>query len=217
MSIIYRTLVMTLLLFVAGSLQANGKDSVDHAAALSEQLAEYSSFQASFTQYLVDGSGSRVQESKGELKARRPGYFYWRTDPPMEQVIVADGKEVTVYDPDLLQASVYAMEQQLSSTPALLLSGEVLDLDESFTIRHEKIDDRSEQFTLIPKQPDSLFLELRLLFVDGVLDEMRLHDSLEQRSVLMFDDVVLNEEIDDDAFELEFGDEVDVIREQDGL
>lgn len=206
------SLLLLLLLTVSLPVAANGNE--DQAAALSDRLSDYSTFQASFTQYLADSRGEKVQETKGELKARRPGYFYWRTEQPMEQVIVSDGKEVTVYDPDLLQATVYPMDQQLSATPALLLSGEVGDLAESFTIQHEKVNSTTERFTLEPRQPDSMFLELRLLFVDGVLDEMRLFDAMEQLSVLMFDDVVLNEDIADERFTIDLDDSVDVIREQ---
>ncbi|TVP53070.1 MAG: outer membrane lipoprotein carrier protein LolA [Halomonadaceae bacterium] len=205
-------LVLTLMLSVALPVAANGDE--DQAAALSAKLSNYTTFQASFTQYLADSRGEKVQETHGDLKARRPGYFYWRTDPPMEQVIVSNGTEVTVYDPDLLQATVYPMDQQLSATPALLLSGEIDDLAESFRISHEQVNSNSERFTLEPRQPDSMFLQLRLLFVDGVLDEMRLFDAMEQLSVLMFDDVVLNEDIADDRFTIDLDDSVDVIREQ---
>ncbi|MDX1589544.1 MAG: outer membrane lipoprotein chaperone LolA [Oleiphilaceae bacterium] len=196
-----------------GGQKAGGEAA---AKALSERLSGYSTFQARFTQFLADGSGDRVQESRGELKARRPGYFYWHSEPPLEQVIVSDSEEVIVYDPDLLQATVYPMDQKLSATPALLLSGEVGDLTESFSIRYEEVTSSRHRFILEPKEPDSLFLELKLLFEDGVLDEMRLYDAMEQLSVLMFDDVVLNESIDDDVFTLELDDSVDVIRGQAG-
>lgn len=197
--------------------QANEDErSAKAAEALRERLSGYTTFQASFTQFMADGRGDQVQESRGKLKARRPGYFYWRTEPPLEQVIVSDGEKVTVYDPDLMQATVYPMEKQLSATPALLLSGEVKDLAESFDITHEQISEDKERFTLEPVQADSLFLELKLIFVDGVLDEMRLYDAMDQLSVLMFNDVVLNETVEDDIFTLDLDDSVDVIREQVG-
>ena len=202
-------------LFAMPSL-ASAND-VDHADKLSSQLSEYRSFQAGFTQRVEDGRGAAPQETTGELKARRPGYFYWKTDAPMEQIIVADGERVTVYDPDLLQASVYAMEQQLSQTPALLLSGEVVDLAESFRISHDTFGDSGEEYTLVPREPGSLFEELTLVFVEDLLVEMRLVDAMEQRSVLEFENVSINEDIADDVFELDLPEDVDVIRGQEGL
>lgn len=199
--------VLALLL----SVTAQGSGSKTNAAALSEMLSGYESYQAEFTQTVTTDEGERIQESTGQIKARRGGDFYWRTDPPLEQTIVTAGDEVKVYDPDLLQVTVYPLEDRIASTPALLLSGEVVDLASSFKIRREDEEDR-KVFILEPRDKDTLFLELAMVFRDGVLREMRLHDSLDQHSRLRFDDVVLNESIADARFELDIPDNVDVIR-----
>lgn len=34
------------------------------------------------------------------MTVKRPGLFYWHTDAPQEQVVVSDGKNVTLWDPD---------------------------------------------------------------------------------------------------------------------
>ena len=202
--------VLMLTLMAVGTVHA--KDHARAASELSELLSDYSTYQASFTQFVTDGRGDRVQQTEGQLKAKRPGRFYWHTDAPMEQIIVARGDEVKVYDPDLLQVTVYPMDEQLSSTPALLLSGEVVDLEKSFHITRESDDEGGEKFILEPLDQDALFLELIMEFQDGVLREMRLHDSLDQHSRLRFRDIELNETIDDSVFELDIPDGVDVIR-----
>lgn len=199
--------VLALLLSVA----AHGSDSKENAEALSEMLAGYESYQAQFTQTVRTDEGERIQESTGQIKARRGGDFYWHTDPPLEQTIVTAGDEVKVYDPDLLQVTVYPLEDRIASTPALLLSGEVVDLAASFRITRED-GQGQDVFILEPRDEDTLFLELAMVFRDGVLREMRLHDSLDQHSRLQFEDVVLNEPIDDERFSLDVPDNVDVIR-----
>ena len=74
--------------------------------ALVERLQKISTISGSFVQYSVDQKGVRVQESHGEFKAKRPDFFYWRTEEPLEQEIYSDGERVTVYDPDLEQATI---------------------------------------------------------------------------------------------------------------
>ena len=47
------------------------------AEQLADTLKSYRTYQASFIQILVNESGGQVQETRGELKAKRPGLFYW--------------------------------------------------------------------------------------------------------------------------------------------
>lgn len=182
------------------------------AASLAAILKDYRTYQAEFIQIVVDAKGSKVQESRGHLKAKRPGLFYWESAKPMSQFIAADGKMVKVYDPDLEQVTIQPMDKQLASTPALLLSGQVDNLAQTYDVSVEKQGTHTTEFTLVPKNPDSLFVSLRLTFYKGELQEMRLHDSLDQRSILSFDHIVVNEPIDNAAFELQYPDDVDVIQ-----
>lgn len=179
---------------------------------LTKRLQDYRTYEASFIQYVVDKTGQRIQEMRGELRAKRPGLFYWHTQPPLEQMIVADGREVKVYDPDLEQVTIQPMDNRISATPALLLSGNVSGLDEAYDVTLRTMDKRVEEYVLRPRNPDSLFVSLSLWFENGVLKEMRLQDSLEQRSTLGFHDVSINKAVSDDAFTLNVPEGVDVIR-----
>lgn len=179
--------------------------------ALAAKLEQYRTYQADFIQVVVDGTGSKVQESRGLLKAKRPGLFYWKAETPFAQTIVADGEKVEVYDPDLEQVTIKPMDEQMASTPALLLSGQVDHLEEAYRVTRPDGASMGEEFVLEPKNPDSLFLSLRLRFRDGVLTEMRLRDSLDQVSILSFQDVKVNESVSNEVFEMEYPDSVDVI------
>jgi outer membrane lipoprotein carrier protein len=204
--------IMALLL--AFALPALAEDSGEDAAAeLASMLESYESFQSSFIQIVVNENGNRVQESRGALKAKRPGLFYWETSQPHSQFVVSDGDKVEVYDPDLEQVTIHSLDEKVSTTPALLLSGEVDNLDETYEISMRSVGENTREFTLEPKSEDSLFVSLRLTFFKGELQEMRMQDSLSQLSVLSFDDVRINEEVSDSAFVLEYPDDVDVIRD----
>lgn len=211
-----RLIQITLITLCLAALPAFAQSGGSEKAAelLSKRLSDYQSYQADFEQTVESADGERIQKTTGELSARRGGDFFWHTDPPIEQKIVTAGDKVRVYDPDLRQVTVYPLEERIASTPALLLAGEVGDLSETFRIRRETIGN-GERFILEPKDGDTLFLKLSMRFDDeGVLREMQLHDSLDQRSDLLFRNVVLNESIPDDRFELDAPDDVDVIRNE---
>lgn len=194
----------------ATAMSATGGDQP--AARLAATLEDYRTYQADFIQIVVDARGSKVQESRGHLKAKRPGLFYWESARPMSQFIAADGKYVTVYDPDLEQVTIQPMDKQVASTPALLLSGQVDNLAQTYDVSVEKQGTNTTEFTLVPKNPDSLFVSLKLTFYKGELQEMRLHDSLDQRSILSFDNIKVNQPVSDSAFVLKYPDDVDVIQ-----
>ena len=202
---------LAMAVFLSGQAVANeaGAD-VDELASL---LKSYESYQADFIQIVVNENGNKVQETRGTLKAKRPGLFYWETSAPLSQFIVSDGETVEVYDPDLEQVTIHNLDDRVQSTPALLLSGEVDNLEETYKVSGRQIGDNTREFTLEPRSPDSLFTSLRLTFFKGELQEMRMQDSLGQLSVLSFQDIRVNGAVPDTAFSLEYPDTVDVIRD----
>ncbi len=207
-------LMMTLLLTVGMAGPATAAEESESAAAeLSDLLAGYKSFEASFIQIVVNGNNQRVQETRGELKAKRPGLFYWETSTPLPQFIVSDGKTVEVYDPDLEQVTVHNLDERVATTPALLLSGEVGNLKDNYEVSGKALAGDTREYTLTPLDEDSLFVSLKLKFSDGTLQEMRMRDSLSQLSVLSFHNIQVNGNVSDSVFRLDYPDTVDVIRD----
>lgn len=183
------------------------------ADELAGLLESYQSYQADFIQIVVNQNGNNVQETRGSLKAKRPGMFYWETSAPLSQFIVSNGDTVEVYDPDLEQVTIHNLDDRVQSTPALLLSGQVDNLEQTYRVTGRQIGDNTLEFTLEPRSPDSLFTSLRLTFFKGELQEMRMQDSLGQVSILSFDDIRLNEPVAASAFTLEYPEGVDIIRD----
>jgi len=206
--------LLVLALCVLPVSVVNAQETIDNPAPeLAGLLQGYKSFEASFIQIVVNENGSQVQESRGHLKAKRPGLFYWETTSPHSQFIASDGSQVEVYDPDLEQVTVHKLDDRVATTPALLLSGEVENLDESYRISGRKLGEKTREFTLEPRNQDSLFVSLRLTFYGDELQEMRMQDSLAQLSVLSFQDIRVNGTVSDAVFSLEYPDTVDVIRD----
>ncbi len=206
-------LVVSLVFMISAQAQDNTAAQDKAAADLASILQGYQSYQADFIQIVVNENGRSVQETKGALKARRPGLFYWESHSPMSQFIVSNGKTVEVYDPDLEQVTIHNLDEQVQTTPALLLSGEVSNLDKTYRVALRELGDDTREYTLEPRSPDSLFVSLRLTFFKGELQEMRMKDSLSQLSVLSFSHIRVNDEIDTSAFTLNYPEGVDIIRD----
>lgn len=188
-------------------------DSVadDAAERLSERLEPLETYHASFEQKILDGSGERLQEAHGEMWLARPGLLRWEVAAPYAQTVVSDGEDVYLYDPDLEQVTVQAVDERVTHTPALLLSGDIGDLTASYDVYHENSGE--EVFTLVPSTADTLFEELNLMFEGDRLTELWMTDSTGQRTAIMFSAIRQNADIPDERFTFTIPDGVDVIRE----
>lgn len=204
-----RMLLLTVLSFSSVAAMADDEVAVQR---LTELLNQAQTITARFSQLTLDGSGTQLQETAGELSLKRPGLFNWHTDEPMEQLLVSNGEKVWLYDPDLEQVTIQTLDQRLTHTPALLLSGDVSQIRENFAITHTE-GGNVVDFILKPKSKDSLFDSLRLSFRNKVLNDMQLIDSIGQRTNILFLNVKMNEKLDDSLFTFEIPPGADVIQE----
>ncbi|HZX51380.1 MAG TPA: outer membrane lipoprotein chaperone LolA [Pseudomonas sp.] len=204
-----RMLLLTVLSF--SSVAAVADDSLA-VQRLTELLNQAQTISARFSQLTLDGSGTQLQETAGQLALKRPGLFRWHTDAPMEQLLVSNGEKVWLYDPDLEQVTIQTLDQRLTHTPALLLSGDVSKISENFEISHSESGNVVD-FILKPKSKDSLFDSLRLSFRNKVLNDMQLIDSIGQRTNILFLGVKMNEALDDGLFTFDIPEDADVIQE----
>lgn len=179
---------------------------------LSQLLNQSKTIDAQFSQLTLDASGSSLQETTGQMTVQRPGLFYWHTDAPQEQVVVSDGAKVTLWDPDLEQATIKKLDQRLTQTPALLLSGDISKISESFDITSKEQGEVLD-FTLKPKTKDTLFDSLRLSFRKGLINDMQLIDSVGQRTNILFNGVRNNQPVAPDRFTFKVPAGADVIQE----
>ena len=208
-----RLFIFTLSILLSFAALANKQTQASALKDLVESLNKIKTLSATFVQYSVDQRGARIQESRGELKADRGGKFYWRTYEPLEQVVISDGKEVTVYDPDLEQATVQAVGSQVQTTPAILFSGDTQKIGQLFEVEVQRSEPAIRQFFLKPKTEDSLFEGLKLRFTGSNVSELRITDALGQESTMSFIQTQINQVLPEDTFELKFPAGTDIIRD----
>lgn len=142
-----------------------------------------------FVQQVYDGKGRLKETSSGRVALSVPRLFRWEYVKPHEQLIVADGRKVWIYDPDLEQATVREQGSEEASSPlAALLAPE--RLDRQFDVSEEAGSrDGLHWLALSPKVgADASFQYASLGFGPQGLSRMEITDAAGQRTVLRFSD-----------------------------
>ncbi len=206
---VFRMLLLAVMAMLVLPAQADDAAAV---ARLTHLLSQAQTLTARFSQLTLDGSGTQLQETAGELSLKRPGLFRWHTDAPQEQLLVSNGQKVGLFDPDLNQVTIQTLDQRLTHTPALLLSGDVSKISDNFAISHKE-GGSVVDFILKPKAKDSLFDNLRLSFRNGVINDMQLIDGSGQRTNILFLSVQMNQPLDAAQFSFQPPADADVIEE----
>jgi outer membrane lipoprotein carrier protein len=173
-------------------------------------LADVKTLQADFEQTLIGADGEVLEESSGTLEISRPGRFRWSYREPYEQQLLADGLNIWSYDVDLAQVSVKPQSVALANTPALLLSG-TNDALQEFNDEGSYVDGGLTWVRMAPKNTDSGFKRVELGFDSDSLTRMVFYDNLEQTTVVILNNVIVNAAIDDEVFVFELPEDVDVV------
>jgi outer membrane lipoprotein carrier protein len=146
--------------------------------------------QAAFTQTVTSTDGARKKLSSGEFEFARPNRFRFSYTKPYQQLIVADGQKVWIFDTDLNQASSRQVAQALGSTPAALLAGAALEPE--FTLQAQPSAGGLDWVQATPAAKDGPFQRMRVGFKGKALAAVEITDSFGQVSRLEFSRFVPN-------------------------
>ena len=169
---------------VLGLVLAAAAAHADAVDTLREFVRDVKSGKAAFTQVVSAADGARKKTSSGDFEFLRPGRFRFQYTKPFEQLIVADGSKVWIYDADLNQASSRKLGQAIGATPAALLAGSSLDAD--FVLAPQPARDGLEWAKAVPKAKDGPFQSMSIGFRGRELAAVEIIDSFGQRSLLSF-------------------------------
>jgi outer membrane lipoprotein carrier protein len=156
-------------------------DSVD---TLRQFIREVKTGRAQFTQTVTSPDGVKKKTSSGSFEFARPNRFRFVYNKPFDQVIVADGQKVWIYDADLNQASSRKFSAAIGSTPAALLAGGSLDKD--FHLAAQPAKDGLAWVQATPKANEGTFKTLRVGFRGQELAAVEVVDAFDQHSLLQF-------------------------------
>jgi len=180
----------------------------DIAAKLNTLLNSLNTFQADFSQQITTETGESLDQLSGHFALKKPGKFRWEVTQPFSQVLVADGRYLWQYDADLEQAMVRDLEQSLSGTPAQLLSGSLTELEKTYKIEYQH---HSMEIFLLTPIDESQFETIQLTFASGVLQHLKLIDTLGQTTNVQFSHARFGMALDDSLFSLKIEPGVELV------
>jgi len=170
------------------------------------------SFSADFTQTVYDSDSVALQESVGSVELMRPGRFRWTYTEPTNQVIVADGLTLWVYDEDIKQVTVQPQSTTLGSAPIGLLSGQKT-IESEFTVTELGEEQGLQWFELEPMVQDTDFNAIYIALDENGLNAMELRDNFEQATQIKFTNFKKNVAIDKVRFSFTPPEDADVVGE----
>jgi outer membrane lipoprotein carrier protein len=186
--------VCSLLLFMPAAAGASATP-----AWFTDFFTGLQTLQADFDQQVLDGNRQLLQSSKGHMWIHRPGRFRWDYETPYRQQLIADGNNLWSYDESLEQATVQPASELLTSTPAMLLSGDK-PLELLFNIEQTSAVPGQQRVTLTPKSDDSNVTRLQVYFSGKLLTGIDAEDSFGNTTRFSFTALERNPELDDELF-----------------
>lgn len=205
--------IKTILFFIFASFffaHAYAQQDADHLTTL---LKNMHGMQAHFTQSILDKNGNVMQTNSGKMALQRPNQFRWEVTKPIRQLIVTNGKQLWIYDPDLEQVTIRKLVKAAGETPAMLLSDENLALTHEFSVKPLKKIKAITWYLLIPKDKSSVISQLKLGFKENEIRGMQIEDHLGHLTQIEFSQVKSNKPVEAALFNFKPPAHVDVINE----
>jgi outer membrane lipoprotein carrier protein len=174
-----RLAVLTIALF-STSVFAGGRDDL---AAFTKGLK---GLDGQFTQQVFDANCKPKESSSGRVALSAPRLFRWEYTKPYEQLIVADGSHVWVYDPDLQQVTRRAQGAEEQNSPLAALV-DPAKLERDYVLHDAGNADGLDWLDIAPKKAsDTGFRSARLGFGPEGLATMQVTDALGQKTRIEF-------------------------------
>ncbi len=209
---LHTVFVATLLIaYHAVSMPADARNGLE---SLEKDVKTVKSGKSEFTQTVTSparantatgqpsGEAPRMKNSSGSFEFQRPGKFKFQYKKPFEQLILADGVSLWIYDADLNQASQRKQSAAFANTPAALIASatELSALRNEFTLENAPEKDGLVWVSAKPKSADSTLQIVRIGFKGEALQQLDITDSFGQRSVIHFNAMQINPSLPDSSF-----------------
>ena len=177
---------------------------------LLQQLKNIKTLQAGFVQENYDAKNNLLQKQTGNFIVTESGEFIWNIAAPYEQKIISDGKVLKIFDPDLEQVTLKALDKKAQVIPLLLFSSEGSAIAQQYEINNPAQD----VFDLHARDKSSLFEKMQISFHNGMPTSLTIIDSMNQKTLVRFEKVVANQPLKASLFQFETPVGVDVIDER---
>jgi outer membrane lipoprotein carrier protein len=168
---------------------------MDAKQQLKVKLAELKTYQANFTQTVIDIENTLLQQADGRIVLQQPNKLYWELFEPNESVLMADGNNIWNVDPFLEQVVVYTSDATLKNNPLILLTN-----PDSSQWQEFEVSQSENQFIITPRELNGGIELLRLVFNGDTLVELESQDGQQQKSLLSFTEIKQNKALPEGTF-----------------
>ena len=174
---------------------------------------------AEFTQVVTapprDGQAARTRTSSGSFEFARPNRFRFAYAKPFQQVIVADGKTLWLYDVDLNQVTQQSQQKILGATPAALIASEadLASLKKDFDLQELPEANGLQWVQATPRQKDGQLRSVKIGLRGNELAALDIQDGFGQRSQISFSKVELNAAVPEETFRFRAPNGADIVKQ----
>ena len=186
-----------LILFITVSINSVFvlASDLDAKQQLKVKLVKLLTYQANFTQTVIDIENTLLQQATGRLVLQQPDKFFWELFEPNESVLLADGDNIWNIDPFLEQVVVNGADVALENNPLILLTNPASSQWQEFEVSQS-----DNQFIITPRELNGGIESLRLVFNNDTLVELESQDGQQQKSLLLFSEIQQNHSLPADTF-----------------
>jgi len=205
--------LITLVALTALQASASGLESLDTF------VSTVKSGHAEFTQVVTlpakDGQTAHHKTSSGEFDFSRPNKFKFSYKKPFEQLIVADGRRVWMYDTDMNQVSSRKQSDVYAASPVALIasSSNMKAIEADFDLSPAPASQGIEWVVATPKSKDGMLQSIRIGFKDTHLEKIEILDGFGQRSLMTITAMQINPAMPSNIFQFKPPAGADVIQQ----
>ena len=175
----------------------------NEAGGARDELAQFAAnlerFQAEFTQTVKSGDGRVQDQTQGEVWLQKPDKLRWVYSGEYPEIIVADGKNIWIYDESLEQVTVKPQSEEATDSPLMILI-DVGKLDQQFQVTELGEFEGMDLLELKSLDSESEFERILLGMVQDGIRLMAMEDAFGQRTEIHFQNVKVNAPADPGLF-----------------
>jgi len=164
--------------------------SLTAKAELKVKLSNLVSYSADFSQSISDISGKELQRSSGTLTLQTPNMLRWETQLPDETLLIADGTTVWNVDPFVEQVTVMQQESVTQNNPLMLLVS-----DDEKQWNAVTVEKKESRFLVVSQDENANIVSLNIAFDGDQLMRLQSTDRQQQKSLLIFSNIVQNQPV----------------------
>jgi len=166
---------------------------------LEKFAGELERFKADFTQTVMSQDGSIQDKTQGQVWLQSPDKLRWVYSGEFPEIIVADGKNIWIYDVSLEQVTVKPQSDQATDSPLMVLA-DVSQLDQQFKVTEMGEFEGMLLLELRSLDGESEFERILLGLEPGGIRMMTMEDAFGQRTEIQFENALVNPPAEPDQF-----------------